>query len=104
FGVIDDGGQNVVEFVSDAGGQGADAAHALSLHQLLAKVLGLRQRSHHVFMDHEALPPGPAESGKGRGGTGSTPSDPVAMARHVRKNAEPIRNLLATGLLEKVSV
>ena len=52
LGVIDDRGQDVVELVGDAAGQGADAAELLGLKQLLAELVGLGTGNHHVLADH----------------------------------------------------
>src|SRR5207248_11546158 len=46
--------QDVVEFVSDAGGKGTNAAHSLSLKQLLSQRIRISILRRHVFADHEA--------------------------------------------------
>jgi hypothetical protein len=55
FGVVDDRGQNVVEFVSDAGRERPDTAQPLSLEKLLSQLIGFDVRSQHAAASHEQV-------------------------------------------------
>ena len=57
LGVVDEGGQDVVELVRDTGGERADAAEALGPQELFAQVFGLLLGSDDVLADHGS-PPG----------------------------------------------
>jgi hypothetical protein len=64
LGVVHDRGQDVVELVGDAGGEGADAAEALGTQELFAQLFGFRCDRQGFFADH-AMPPPRAEWGAG---------------------------------------
>jgi hypothetical protein len=51
--VIDNGGEDVVELVSDTACQSANAAQLLRLKKLLPQLVGLGSWGHHVLTDHE---------------------------------------------------
>ena len=57
LGVVDDRGQDVVEFVRHAGGKGADAAQALGAEKLFAQLFGFRGDRQDFVADHAPSPP-----------------------------------------------
>src|SRR5260370_24033781 len=54
--IIDEGGQDVVEFMGHAGRQGAHAAEPLRMEQLLPELVGFGTGSHYFLARHEVPP------------------------------------------------